>query len=140
MANIKASCLRKGVVAGRVASAINEIYLQTDVFDELDIQVTRSLVKDIKGTITSLRRNFRTAAPEIQAIGAGVQKIEKALRGKPTDLTRDYLKAEAKEMRTNFRKVLRAGFGECGARRTDPYDIYEFTGDNAFYADEPRTK
>lgn len=140
MANIKAVCLRKGIVAGHVATAINEIYLQLDVFDELDIPATRNSLKDIKGTISSLRRNFRTASQEIQAIDAGVKKMEKTLRGKSHEISRDYLKLEAKEMRTNFRKVLRAGFTDCGASKIERYDIFRLTGDNSYYADEPQTK
>jgi predicted DNA-binding protein (UPF0278 family) len=140
MANIKAVCLRKGIVAGRVATAINEIYLQTDVFDELDIPVTRNSLKEIKSAITPLRRNFRTASQEVQAIDAGVKKMEKTLRGKSHEISRDNLKLEAKEMRTNFRKVLRAGFTDCGASKIDRFDIFGFVGDNSYYADEPQQK
>lgn len=136
MANIKASCIRKGVVAGRIAANLNELYTQISVLEDVDIYVSKEAITEISKSLGSLKRNFRSAAAEVQEIDESTRKISKALRSAADPTVRQELKTELQQMQTNFRKVLKAGYTDCGSSKADPHDIARITDDNAFYTDK----
>lgn len=135
MANFKVSCLKKGVVLGRIGEALSELHIQVDIAGDTDLEVVRGALDEIKGTIRPLRKNFRSSAEEVRLIDAGVKKMSKLLRKNPSGETMEFVKAELREIRTNFRKVYGAGFSECGAPQRDAYEIRELVDDNAHYHD-----
>lgn len=140
MVNFKSSCLRKGVVGGRIGQALSELHVQIDIAGETDLEITRGAIDEIKNSIGPLKRNFRTSAEEVRLIDAGVRKMSKLLKGNPSQETLTYAKAELKEIRTNFRKTFQKGFLDCGAPKADAYEIRELVDDNAHYHDtHPQT-
>jgi hypothetical protein len=135
MANLKVSCLKKGVVLGRIGEALNELHIQIDVVDEGDLEITRGALGEIKSSLRPLKKNFRTSPEEVRLIDAGVNKIQKLLKGNPSNDTMGFVKAELREIRTNFRKVVGTGFSECGAPKRDAHEIRDLIDDNAWYTD-----
>lgn len=135
MANLKTSCLKKGVVLGRIGEALNELYIQVDIAEEGDVEISRGALGEIKNSLKPLKKNFRSMPEEIRLIDAGVNKMAKLLKGNPSHDTMQFAKAELKEIRTHFRKVVGTGFSECGAPRRDAYEIREIIDDNAYYTD-----
>lgn len=133
MANLKVSCLRKGVVVGRIGQALNELHTQVDIIDETDLEISRGALSEIKSSLGPLKRHFRTSAEEVRLIDAGVKKMSKLLKGNPSPETLAVAKTELKEIRTNFRKAVQTGFSECGAPNKDAYEIRELVDDNAYY-------
>lgn len=135
MANLKVSCLKKGVVLGRIGEAINELHVQIDIVDDPDLAISRGAVNEIKNSLRPLKKNFKTSAEEVRLIDAGVNKVAKLLKGKPNAESLAYAKVEMKEIRTHFRKIVGTGFSDCGAPRRDAYEIREILSDNAYYTD-----
>lgn len=133
--NPKTACLRKGVVAGRVIGALNELYTQVIVLDEVDLEISRGAIKDIKSNLGALKRNFKTSPEEVRAIDDGVGRIQKALRGKVDEVTRDQLKAEVRAVQTNFRKAAKTGYLNCGAPNMEAHEIAYLMRDHAFHVD-----
>jgi hypothetical protein len=135
MANLKVACLRKGVVVGRASHALNELYIEHEVLDSPDLDMSRGALDELKGTLRPLKKNFKTSVEEVRLIEAGVKNVSKLLRGKPKKEALDATKKELREIRRNFRKAVQKGFTECGGSSMSTYDINHFTNDNAFYTD-----
>jgi hypothetical protein len=138
MANLKTSCLKKGVVLGRIGEALNELFVQIDIVDDPDLEISRGAVNEIKNSLRPLKKNFRTSAEEVRLIDAGVQKMGKLLRGNPNAESLAYAKVEMKEIRTHFSKIVGTGFVDCGAPKRDAYEIREILDDNAYYTTDSR--
>lgn len=135
MANLKVSCLKKGVVLGRISEALNELYVQVDIADEGDLEISRGALDELKGSLKPLKKNFRNMPEEVRLIDAGVKKMQKLLKGNPSHETMSFAKTELREIRTNFRKVVGTGFTDCGAPKRDAYEIREVLDDQAYYTD-----
>jgi len=129
MANLKASCIRKGIVLGRLADCMNEIYSETAVFEETDVRLTKGLLKDVRKLVGPLKKNFKGAAEAVKALEAGTKKLELDFKAK-SGVSREQIQADAKEVRENFRKVVRSALSECGAK-AGFQDVIGFTGDVA---------
>lgn len=133
---LQAPCLRRGVVVGRAACSVNDLNTQLVVLTEADPMITRGALKDLRGSITALRRGLRAAPAEIQALDDAAARLEKGLRGKPaTWLYRD-LRAELRLMQESFRKAVKAGLAECGADGLSPTGMAVLVDDNAFLIEE----
>lgn len=135
MANLKTSCLKKGVVLGRISEALSEIFIQVEISEEGDHEITHGALGEIKNSLRPLKKNFRASAEEVRQIDDGVKKVSKLLKGKPSPETLGIAKAEMKQIRTNFRKIVGSGFSDCGAPKRDAYEIRELLDDNAYYTD-----
>lgn len=135
MANLKTSCLRKGVVAGRIGHALSELHIQVDVAGDMNLDVTRGALGEIKDSLGTLRKNFKTSGQEVQAIGEGVKKITKLLRGEPSIEAISTVKTELRAIRDNFRKTIHTGSSECGSRGPYGYELVDLIDDNAYYQD-----
>jgi len=129
---VKAPCLRKGVIIGRAASAVNELYTQLTVLDIPDKAITEVAFHELKKSLGPLRRNLKSA-PEIQMLEAATKKLEKNLYQKSSKEDR---KADVKEIQTNFRKAVEAGFKDCGAPGISASDMADLMGDNAYYVEK----
>ncbi len=136
MANLKTSCIRKGVVIGQASVCMNELYSQFNVFDEIDVPMTKTTLKDLRALVSPLRKNFKGAHEAVTAIENGTKRLEQAIKAKPGVVPPEHLKAEAKELRQNLRKVIRTAFTECGKSNPTYSDVIDWTGDYAYFADE----
>jgi len=135
MANMKVVSLRKGIPIGRIGQALSELHIEVDVSDEIDLEKSRGALGEIKNSLKPLKKNFRTSPEEVRKIGEGVQKITKLLKGKPTPETKAFVKAELREVREHFRKVVQTGFADCGAPNMSDYQKADLVQDNAYYSD-----
>jgi len=135
VANQKTSCIRKGVVIGHAAECMSELYSQIDIFEEIDVPLTKTVLKDLRALVGPLRKNFKGAAEAVVAIDQGARRLEQALKMKPGAIPREQLQADAKGLRDSLRKIVRTAFGECG--KPNPYasGTVDVTGDLAFYRD-----
>jgi len=135
MANYLASCLKKGVVLGRIGQALSELHLELDISQHTDVGHTRAAVDELKNTIRPLKKSLRSSAEEVRLIEAGVKKMSKLLKGNPSRETLASAKVELKEIRTNFRKAARTGFSDCGAPKIEWYETADLLNDNSYYSD-----
>lgn len=135
MVNYLSSCLKKGVVLGRVGQALSELHWEVDISHETDLEKTRIAVDELKNTLRPLKKNFRSSAEEVRLIEAGVKKMSKLLKGKPSHEALTVARVELKEIRTNFRKTVRTGFSDCGAPKIYEYETVDLLNDNAHYSD-----
>jgi hypothetical protein len=137
MANYLASCVKKGVVLGRVGQALSELHMGIDFEYIDDIGKIRLAVDELKNTIRPLKKNLRSSAEEVRLMEAGVKKMSKLLQV-PDILSHEALafaKVELKEIRTQFRKAVRTGFSDCGAPKIEAYETADLLNDNAYYID-----
>lgn len=130
---LKLPCVRKGVVIGRAACAVNDLNTQLSVLDAPDPAIARGAAQDLVGSLPSLRRGLRTAGAELAEFGAAAESLEKALRAKPETWRPQDLKAGLKAVQHGFRKAVRAGFAECGAGGISDAGLAELVGDNAYF-------
>ena len=135
MANMKVSCLRKGIAIGRIGQALHELHIQVDIAGETDIYSSQGALGEIRNSLGPLRKNLKTSSEEVRRIGEGVQKMSKLLKGNPTLEMMTYVKAELREVRENFRKAVQAGFSDCGAPKLSDYEKSSLTQDHAHYID-----
>lgn len=135
------ACLRKGVVAGRVVTALNDLYTQIVVLDKGAMDISRGAIKEIKKDLGALKRNFKSAPEEVGAIRSRIGTVAKLIRHKDDPASREILRTDIKDMQKNFRKALGKGLRDCGSviRDGDLYDINytsiaDVTDDHGYYA------